>query len=324
MSKINEKIDIISPQNRLKLFGYKNYFNSFVELYKKNKLPNTLLLSGPKGIGKTTFAYHFINYLLSQSEENKYSTDDFTINSNNKSYNGICNLTNPNFFLIKKNDLDTNIKIDDVRSALKFINKSTFGESIKIVLIEDAEYPNNYSANAMLKSLEETNGKVFFIIINNNNARILDTIKSRCIEFKLFFSFKDRKEILKRIVIEDQYDFHVDEIFDLFHFDTPGNILRYLLILGSNELDLLKDKFSCILYTLDIYKKKNEPELLSFISLLIELFYNELAVKNEKNVSYYFMNKFKLLKQIYLTKKFNLDKKNLFIFLQTELQNDSK
>ena len=324
MNKINEEINIINPQNRLKLFGYKNIFTTFSKLYKKGKLPNTILLTGPKGIGKTTFAYHFINYILSQNEENKYSTDNFAINFNNKSYNRICNVTNPNFSLIKKNNFDSNIKIDVVRNTLKFINKSTYGKNIKIVLIEDTEYLNDYSANSLLKSLEDNNEKVFFFIIHNSNIKILDTIKSRCIEFKLFFNFKEKVEILKRIAIEDNYDFDIEKIVNLFHFDTPGNILRYLLILSTNKLDLFKDKYLCILNALDIYKKKNEPELLSFITLLIELFYNELAVKNGKNVSYYFMNKYKLLKQIDLTKNFNLDKKNLLIFLQNELQNETK
>ena len=60
-----ENIEILSSKNQLSLFGYESYFNSFVKLYKKNELPNVILLNGPKGLGKATFAYHFINYILS-------------------------------------------------------------------------------------------------------------------------------------------------------------------------------------------------------------------------------------------------------------------
>ena len=80
----SKNIEIIPSKNQLHLFGYDEYFNSFIRLFKKNKLPNVILLSGLKGSGKATFAYHFINYLLSNNEEYEYSLNDFSINPNNK------------------------------------------------------------------------------------------------------------------------------------------------------------------------------------------------------------------------------------------------
>ena len=109
-----------------------------------------------------------------------------------------------------------------------------------------------------------------------------------------------------------------------FYLDSPGNILKYLLILNASNVDLLKDKLSCIFYLIDRYKQKNDPQLLTFVSLLIELFYNDLSIKNNKNLNLYFFNKFKLLKQIDNAKKFNLDKKNLLISLRGTLENESK
>ena len=64
MSNNSENLGIIPPKNQIKLFGYEYYFDFFIKLYEKNKLPNTILLSGIKGSGKATFAYHYINYLL--------------------------------------------------------------------------------------------------------------------------------------------------------------------------------------------------------------------------------------------------------------------
>ena len=79
-------MEILTPKLQLNLFGYDKLFNSFAALYKKNKLPNVMLLSGSKGLGKSTFAYHFINFLLSHGEEGKYVVDNFKINSNNSSF----------------------------------------------------------------------------------------------------------------------------------------------------------------------------------------------------------------------------------------------
>ena len=68
-----------------KLYGYKSLFYEFVDIYNRKKLPNKILFSGKKGIGKSTFALHFINYIFSGNEENRYILDSCSININNKS-----------------------------------------------------------------------------------------------------------------------------------------------------------------------------------------------------------------------------------------------
>ena len=151
----------------------------------------------------------------------------------------------------------------------------------------------------------------------------MDTIKSRCIQFKFFFTLDEKKNILNNIIGHYQNNFNIKKIDDNFYFDTPGSILRYLKILSDNHIDYTKDKISCISYLIDKYKKKKDSQLLIFISFLIELFYNELSFKNNKKLNIYFYNKFKILKQINDMKKFNLDKNNSFISLQGILQNES-
>ena len=50
-------------KNQLKLYGLENNLNELIKLYDNKKLPNKILLSGQKGIGKCTLAYHLINYI---------------------------------------------------------------------------------------------------------------------------------------------------------------------------------------------------------------------------------------------------------------------
>ena len=188
MIKKNESLEIVLPKNQLNLFGYEKYFKSFAQLYKKNKLPNTILLSGPRGLGKATFAYHFINYMLSINDSNMYSVDDMTINPKSFGYKSLINNTNPNFALLESDIGGENIKVDKVRAILNFLSKSSYSSDIKIILIDSAEYLNTHASNALLKALEESNNRTFFFIIHNSYKKILDTIRSRSIEFKFFFT----------------------------------------------------------------------------------------------------------------------------------------
>ena len=59
-------------------------FKSLVALHLQNKLPNKILLSGKNGIGKSTFGYHFINYIFSLDEKDSYDLKNFSINQQQK------------------------------------------------------------------------------------------------------------------------------------------------------------------------------------------------------------------------------------------------
>ena len=190
----NNDTEILPPKNQLYLYGYEDYFSSFIKLFDKKVMPNSILLSGLKGLGKSTFAYHFINYLLSRNEEKRYSVKNFIIDEDNSSYKHLISNTHPNFFLIENNLLEKDIKIEQVRNLLKFLNKSTYGRNLKIVMIDNAENLNLNSSNALLKAIEEPPNNTFFFIIHNSASKIIDTLKSRCTEFKFSFTTDKKKK----------------------------------------------------------------------------------------------------------------------------------
>ena len=77
-----------------------------------------------------------------------------------------------------------------IRELISNLNKSSFNEKPRFVLIDNIEYLNVNSINALLKVLEEPSFKVHFILINNNK-KILPTLLSRCINFKISLSNKE-------------------------------------------------------------------------------------------------------------------------------------
>ena len=64
----------------------------------KKKMPTNVLLSGKKGLGKSTLAYHIINYILSINEDFNYNCEiNFSIDKENKSFKLIQNNSHPKF-----------------------------------------------------------------------------------------------------------------------------------------------------------------------------------------------------------------------------------
>jgi len=323
MNSRNE-IKIIEPKNQINLYGYENYFNSFKTLYEKNKLPNAILLSGPKGLGKSTFAYHFINYLLSKDEKSHYLYEDFKINPDNSTFKLMHNFVHPNFFLLKNILSGEDIKIEQTRRLLKYLNKTTYSKGIKIVLLDNAENLNLNSSNSLLKALEEPSINTLFFIIHDDASKIIDTIKSRCVEFKIHFSVSDKKNILSKIIQDYELNLKDIDLDKFLYFDTPGNFLKYFLILKDANLDISRDYLGCILYLMDIYRSKKDSELLSYITLFIENYYNQLSLRNSSNINNYFNTKNKILYLVSNMNKFHLDKKNLLFTINKILKNEKK
>ena len=174
----------LQPYNQTKLYGLDKYFNQFKDLYKSNKLPNKILLSGPKGTGKSTLAYHLINYVFSLHEENPYKTKDFMISNENQSFRLIQQNVNPNFTLLDVTPEKKNIDIKQVRQLITNMTKTSLNTKPRFVLIDNIEFLNLNSINALLKILEEPSKNTYFILINNC-VKILSTLKSRCLEFKI-------------------------------------------------------------------------------------------------------------------------------------------
>ena len=90
----------MTPITQTNLYELGRELDNLINLYKKKILPNKILLSGQKDIGKATMAYHFINYILSENEEFDYDIQNYKINKYNKNYKLIQNKTNPNFISI--------------------------------------------------------------------------------------------------------------------------------------------------------------------------------------------------------------------------------
>ena len=324
MIKNNEKKLILNPSEQLRLYGYNLKFNIFRQLLINNKIPKCTLLTGQKGIGKSTFAYHLINYFFSLKEKNSYLLEQNEINSENNSFKLINSNIHPNFYLLNNYNLDGYIKIDQVRNLLKFLRNTTFNNNLKIVMIDNVENLNLSSSNALLKCLEEKIDNTFFLLIHNESKNILNTIRSRCVEFKFHLNETEKYNIFTKL--SKQYYENIDEkkIFDYFYFETPGNLIKYMSVIDFVEYDVLSNKFNVISGLIDKYIKEENSETLYFLLIYIEKFYKDLFLSNSNKINIFYHNKFRILKLINDMKVYNLDKKNTFLGVKDIIQSDAR
>ena len=304
----------LSPINQKKLYGFKNEFNELCELYKNNNLPNKILFTGQKGIGKCTFALHLINHILSNDEEYSYDKINRSINENNRSFKLILNGTNPNFILIDIDKKKKFIDIDQIRNLIINLNKSSFNQKERFVLIDNIEFLNTSSINALLKILEEPNDNIYFILIGNNK-KVLPTLSSRCINFKLSLSYDETLFICQKLLGRNLNDLINKDLIN--YYLTPGKIYHLIEFFSEKEVDLTKynlNDFINLIISENYYKKN--PSIKFILYEFIELFLiNKISIK-----SFEFYNYF--LNQIDKVKRFNLDEESFFIELKSELINE--
>ena len=93
------------------LYGHEDQFKKLSSLFDKQKLPNKIIFNGSDGVGKATFIYHLINYILSSKENDTYDLKAKEIIESNKSYLDLINNINFNF---------KHLKVDDYKKIIVF------------------------------------------------------------------------------------------------------------------------------------------------------------------------------------------------------------
>jgi len=298
----------LNPANQLSLYGHHLEFYNFIDLYKNKKLPNKILLSGEKGIGKSTLAYHIINYVLSFDEDHFYDEKNFKINPDNKSYKLILNKSNPNFISIDIDDDKKSIDINQIRNLILTLNKSSFNTKPRFVLIDNIELLNINSVNALLKIVEEPNDNIYFILINNNK-KILPTLKSRCLNYNIHLTSEESNDITNKILGENFKDLINEQMIN--NYSTPGWVLNLLSFANTYGVDLKEINLKDFIKKIIIEKKYKKDQFVKHILYSFIEFYFRQNVSS-KNIKLIKTQKY-FLKKINNTKIFNLDDETLLM-----------
>ena len=168
---------------------------------EQKRLPQALLFTGPRGVGKTSCAR------IMAREVNRAYLDD---PEQDLSFN------------IFELDAASNNSVDDIRELINQVNIPPQVGKYKVYIIDEVHMLSNQAFNAFLKTLEEPPEHAIFILATTEKHKILPTILSRCqvFDFKRI-SVKDIREHLRKIADAEGIDIE-DEALDLIARKADG------------------------------------------------------------------------------------------------------
>ncbi len=152
--------------------GHERQKEFFERAVLSGRVVHAYLFSGPSRVGKTTFALELVKLLNCLNPTEEGSCDRC------ENCRLIINLTHPDIsFLFPSGDY---LKIDEIRSFVRWLNFKPLMGKMKVGIIEEAEKLTEEAANCLLKTLEEPPGESMVILITSQRASLLPTIISRC------------------------------------------------------------------------------------------------------------------------------------------------
>ncbi len=261
----------INPRHSTQLYGLDSEFDRFSKLLQNQTLPKVILFSGEKGIGKFTLINHLV---ISYFNKENYNLLEKKIINKNKFFENLSKNLISNAIYLESNDFK-NINIEAVRNLKRKLQKKPLLNDKRLIILDEVETFNTNSINALLKIIEEPNDNDYFFLINNKTKPLIDTLKSRCLEFKIILNNNQRREITNFLMDAHNQKTIIDQ--DKIKI-SPGNFLKFNIILNENNINIKENILKAFKIILDLYKKSKN---LFFKDLL--LFYSEYYLKIEKD-----------------------------------------
>lgn len=179
----------------------------------------------------------------------------------------LCNLIENNYLpsLIVIEADGKNIKKEQVLDLKsRFCSLPTFTKE-NIYILKEAEKLNNFSANTMLKFIEEPEDHIIGFFLTNNINNVINTIRSRC------------------EIISVKYDNVTESMYDNHYFETTRNYIEKIELEKSNTIMYNRNVILCN------YNEKSDVE--NILNLMLEIYrmsIREKDISNDLTFSNYF------------------------------------
>lgn len=197
--------------------------NWWAGLEQSNRIPHSLLLSGPIGAGKRRLAEQLCLSLYADEQARRLYQAG----------------THPDFFRLTLEEKRKEIAVAQVRDLASRVTLTAQLDGWRVVWVDPADKLSRGAANALLKILEEPPAGVIFILLADELHRVLPTIRSRCQQLKLTLpSRADAQAWLSQQ--PDVAELTQDEMTNWLAL-VGGSPLRVLDALAADDDDAVSD-----------------------------------------------------------------------------------
>ena len=164
------------PKTFADLVGQEHVVKALRNALEKGRLHHAYLLTGTRGVGKTTIAR-----ILAKSLNCEHSEEGEPC--------GQCqscrDIDTGRFVDLLEIDAASNTGIDNIREVLENAQYAPTAGKYKVYIIDEVHMLSKSAFNAMLKTLEEPPEHVKFILATTDPHKVPVTVLSRCLQFVL-------------------------------------------------------------------------------------------------------------------------------------------
>ncbi|HDX8400101.1 DNA polymerase III subunit gamma/tau [Aeromonas dhakensis] len=176
------------PHTFEQVVGQHHVLTALTNALDQGRLHHAYLLSGTRGVGKTTIARILAKSLNCEQGISSHPC-------------GVCDtcreIDQGNFVDLLEIDAASRTKVEDTRELLDNVQYRPARGRFKVYLIDEVHMLSRHSFNALLKTLEEPPPYVKFLLATTDPQKLPITILSRCLQFHL--KSLDQTQIAKQL-----------------------------------------------------------------------------------------------------------------------------
>ncbi len=215
------------PQNFDQLIGQESMAIAIQNAIKMDRIPNAYLLTGIRGVGKTTTA-RIIAKAINCNK--KFGTDE---KCSKDEYCHCQAIIDSSHMDILEMDAASKTGIDDIREILDSSQYLPSSAKYKVFIIDEVHMLSKQAFNALLKTLEEPPSHLKFILATTEVKKIPVTILSRCQRFDLRRIKMDEMQTFLRGIAEKENAKIDDKALAIIAKASEGSVRDALSILDQ-------------------------------------------------------------------------------------------